>query len=167
MERFNGVLNPEAESTAETISKAFPRIADLLNTGNQVMSHWDYRVENIFFNEQEEFVLIDWQLMMVTNSMTDFAYLLSTNIDVAIRRDNEAELVALFLDGLRRAGIKDFTMNHLHRDYRLSLLGISAIPVLGGAVIDINNKRSMALFEAVSSRLFQTVEDWDALKVIT
>jgi hypothetical protein len=76
--------------------------------------------------------------MMVTNPMTDFAYLLSTNIDVAIRRV-----------------------------YRLSLLGISAIPVLWGAGIDINNKRSMALFEAVSSRLFQTVEDWDALKVIS
>ena len=167
MERFNGVLNSEAESTAETISKALPRILDLLNSGNQAMSHWDYRLENFFFNEQEDFVLIDWQLMMMTNPMTDFAYLLGTNIDIAMRRDNETELMELFLDGLRRAGIKDYTMNHLHRDYRLSLLGISIIPVVGGAGADINNKRSMALFEAISSRLFQAVEDWDALKVIS
>jgi hypothetical protein len=60
----------------------------------------------------------------------------------------------------------DYGRNDLSRDLRKALLGVSCIPIIGGANFDLDNARSHALFEAVGSRMFQAIEDWDALKLL-
>ncbi len=56
--------------------------------------------------------------------------------------------------------------NDLERDLRKALLGVSCIPIIGGANFDLDNERSHALSEAIFSRMFQAIEDWEALKLL-
>ncbi|MEJ2238880.1 MAG: phosphotransferase [Gemmatimonadales bacterium] len=136
---------------------------DTIFNSQRVLSHWDYRVENMFFGAGGELVVIDWQLMNINNPANDLAYLLGSNVDVTLRRSAERDLMQLFLEGLRQHGVEGYSASDLERDYRLALLAVSAIPIIGGASADITNERSAKLFGVVGARLFQAVEDWEAL----
>ena len=166
MERLHGALPRGAASAAHAIGASYPAVMEELCVGNQALSHWDYRVENLFYGPNGEFAVIDWQLMMFTNPATDLAYLLSSNIDVELRRRSEDELMARFLEGLARHGVPNYGRNDLERDLRKALLGVSCIPIIGGANFDLDNERSHALSEAIFSRMFQAIEDWEALKLL-
>ena len=71
-----------------------------------------------------------------------------------------------YLDGLSRHGVTGYGRADLEHDFRKALLGISAIAVIGGGSFDDSNARSHALFSAVASRMFQAIEDWDAVEVL-
>jgi len=49
---------------------------------------------------------------------------------------------------------------------RKALMGVSCIPIIAGANFDLENERSHALLEAAGGRMFQAIEDWDALKLL-
>jgi aminoglycoside phosphotransferase (APT) family kinase protein len=159
-------LPASSAGTARRIGERFEALKEDLCTGHQALAHWDYRVENLFYGPDDEFAVIDWQLMMMTNPANDFAYLLSTNIDTELRRAVEADLMERYLEGLARHGVQGYSRADLERDYRQALLGISCIPVIGGSGYDLDNARSHDLFAAIGSRLFQAIDDWDALEVL-
>jgi len=166
LERLGGDLPASTAHAARTIAPRMRAVLDDQAQGPQALAHWDYRVENMFFGPDHQFAVIDWQLMMMTNPATDLAYLLGTNIDTGLRRKTERELMASYLEGLQRAGVQGYSHKDLERDYRRALLSVSAIPVIGGASFDAGNPRSRALFAAVGGRMFQAIEDWDALDLI-
>jgi hypothetical protein len=166
VERLHESLPASANAAAHTIAPKYRALMDDLCGGNQALSHWDYRVENLFFGQDGEFAVIDWQLMMMTNPATDLAYLLSSNVDAELRRKAEGGLMDGFLEGLARHGVSNYTREELERDYRKALLGVSCIPVIGGSGFDVENERSHALFSAVASRMFQAIEDWDAVDLL-
>lgn len=166
LEQFSAALPASARQAAPAISRNFSALLGELSEGPQALAHGDYRVENLFYGPTDEFAVIDWQLMMTTRPGFDLAYLLSTNIDTALRRQAEGELMDRYLDALARHGVQDYSRGELESDYRLALLDISRIPVIGGASCDMSNERSVALFSAIGSRLFQAIEDWDALSML-
>lgn len=166
LDHMGDLLPASSDKAAQRIGSRCGPLMTRLSEGNQALSHWDYRVENFFYGPEGEFVVIDWQLMMVTNPATDFAYLLGTNIDTELRRSAEADLMAGYLEGLRRHGVTGYSRSDLERDYRLALMGVSSIPIIGGAAADVTNERSIALFSTIGGRLFQAIEDWEALALL-
>ena len=166
LERFSEALPASATQAAQVISRHFAALMEELAQGHQALAHGDYRVENLFYGPEDEFAVIDWQLMLTTRVGFDLAYLLSTNVDSVLRRGAEGELMDRYFDGLASHGIQDYSRAQLESDYRLALLDISRIPVIGGASCDMSNPRNVALFSAIGSRLFQAVEDWDALDLL-
>ena len=130
------------------------------------MTHWDYRVENLFFTPKaDDLTVIDWQLMMANKPGWDLAYLLCTNIKVDLRRKIFDESCEAYLSGLRDNGI-DFGREELNKNMMLSLLAMMTFPVVGGANYDLENERSKKLFEVLTERLFSSVEDYNAISFI-
>jgi hypothetical protein len=166
LNRFEHLLPAGAAGTLAAIGERYARIQQTIARGTQVLAHWDYRVENLFFSPDGELAVIDWQLMHMDNPANDLAYLLATNVDVGLRRQIEAEMMSTYLRELNERGITQYQLKDLHQDYRLSLLAISAIPVIGGASMDVTNERSLALFEAVAGRLMAAINDWQAQEVL-
>jgi hypothetical protein len=164
--RLGDSLPESAGANAHKIGDKYDELVNRLSKGNQSLAHWDYRVENFFYGPENEFVVIDWQLMMVTNPATDLAYLLGTNIATELRRSAENELLGIYLEELARHGVTNYSRSQLEQDYRLGMLGVSAVPIIGGASVDATNARSLALIQAVGGRLFQAIEDWDAMALL-
>lgn len=165
--RFGQAAPVATLTMAEKLGQAQEAILDAQVSGTQVLSHWDYRVANFFYGPQDEFVVIDWQMMMMTPPAADLSYLLGTNIETELRRSAEAELLEIYLDGLHEHGISDYTMNDLERDYRWGMLFASGIPIIGGAGVDESNPDSLALIQKMGSRLFNAIEDWDSLALLS
>ena len=150
-----------------TLIDSFPKILAELSEGLLTLTHYDFRIENLFFSADEDQVaVIDWQLVASIKPSWDFAYLIGTNIDTSLRRENQQEYINLYLEGLRQRGI-DYSENQLREDIKWTLLGLSTIPVIGGSNFDADNERSFELFRAIAVRHFETVADFDALSVIS
>jgi hypothetical protein len=119
-----------------------------------------------FKQDQPDVVVIDWQLLMWMKPAWDFTYLCFTNLPVENRRAWFADLAGLYLEELARYGVTDYSMDELMDDVRLCLLGISVVPVVGGANIDRSNSRSMDLVGSVAERAFAGIEDLDCMSVL-
>ena len=169
LRRFETRLPPGSAAAARTIAASLERILDHLASGPQTLIHYDYRVENMFFraDDPEAFCLLDWQLVMRGRPGWDFAYLVGTNLPVSLRRDFEADLRDLYLAGLQRAGVGDYSRPELDRDLAFATMAMTNIAVIGGANADLSNPRNEALFAAIGQRAFSAVLDGDCLSVLS
>ena len=165
-QRFAGDL-PISKSDFYQIIESWPAILDGLSEGNLTLTHYDYRVENMFFSSDEsEVAVIDWQLIGALRAGWDLAYLIGTNIPSEQRRANEQQYIDLYLDCMRDHGV-NYSEAELRHDMKWSLLGLCSIAVIGGANFDVSNERSFELFKVISTRLFDAIAEHEALSVIS
>ena len=164
-DRLGGDLSISKTDFAHLVD-SFPRILTELGDGLLTLTHYDYRIENLFFSaNQDQVAVIDWQLMAAIKPSWDFAYLIGTSIQTALRRKNQQEYIDLFLNGLEKYGV-NYSETELRKDMKWTLMGLSAIPVIAGANFDVGNERSFELFKVIAKRHFETLADFDALSVI-
>ena len=165
-QRFGTEL-PISKSDFDRIIESWPAILDGLSEGNLTLTHYDYRVENMFFSSDEsEVAVIDWQLIGALRACWDLAYLIGTNIPSEQRRANEQQYIDLYLDCMRDRGV-NYSEAELRHDMKWSLLGLCSIAVIGGANFDVSNERSFELFKVISIRLFDAITEHEALSVIS
>ena len=165
-QRFGTEL-PISKSDFDRIIESWPAILDGLSEGNLTLTHYDYRVENMFFSSDEsEVAVIDWQLIGALRAGWDLAYLIGTNIPSEQRRANEQQYIDLYLDCMRDRGV-NYSEAELRHDMKWSLLGLCSIAVIGGANFDVSNERSFELFKIISIRLFDAIAEHEALSVIS
>lgn len=165
-QRFGTEL-PISKSDFDRIIESWPAILDGLSEGNLTLTHYDYRVENMFFSSDEsEVAVIDWQLIGALRAGWDLAYLIGTNIPSEQRRANEQQYIDLYLDCMRDRGV-NYSEAELRHDMKWSLLGLCSIAVIGGANFDVSNERSFELFKVISIRLFDAITEHEALSVIS
>ena len=165
-ERFGAEL-PIAKADFYRIIESWPAILDGLSEGNLTLTHYDYRVENMFFSgDGRSVAVIDWQLIAALRAGWDLAYLLGTNIPTDQRRTHEQQYLDLYLQRMHDEGV-DYSETQLRQDMKWSLLGLCSIAVIGGANFDASNARSFELFKVISMRLFDAIADHEALTIIS
>ena len=128
------------------------------------MTHGDYRLDNIFFVDDGDVAVIDWQLAMRAPGQGDFVYFCANNLTVDMRRASETDLLERYVSGLHAAGVptEAVTAEAVWQGY---LEGLVFYAVSFGAsllTIDPANERGTALFEALVHRTFTAVDDLDA-----
>lgn len=164
LKRFESELPANGSSLVRTIGDGYDDLSAHLAEGNRVLTHYDYRVENMFFSpDGGEVAVVDWQLVMWMRPGWDFAYLLCTNVTVENRRAWFEALADRYFEGLRRAGVSDYSRREFEHDVRVGLCGLTTIALIGGANADSSNSRSMGLFAAISARAFSAIDDLQAV----
>ena len=166
LERFGHLLSESQRQKLEQIIAYYPRFAEIFTQGTQTLSHWDFRVENIFYSSDEsEVAVIDWQLSLAHKPGWDLAYLLTTNIDIELRREIFESSLAQYRRGLLAAGI-EYSQEKLMKNMCQSMCAITAFSVIGGGNCDWENERSVLLFRKITERLFSAIDDYDAIKAL-
>ncbi len=168
LRRFGDEI-PGLEGAARAIGAHLGEIHDYLCEGVQVLTHWDYRVENMFFNrtDPDDFVLLDWQLMMWMRPGWDFVYLVGTCMDKELRQQHFDALIDRYLEGLAAKGVTGYGRTEFKQDLRMAAMACTIVPIVGGAGYDETNERSAALFKTVGERIFSTVEDLGSLNLLS
>lgn len=166
LERFQAAWPAGSAGSLARIAEGYGALRQAIPGRTQVLSHWDYRVENLFFGPAGELAVIDWQLMCLDSPAHDLAYLLATNVETDLRREIEPDMMARYLHKLRQHGVADYGEDDLIADYRRALLSVSVIAIVGGANADVANPRSRELFARMGSRLLTAIDDWQATDVL-
>jgi hypothetical protein len=79
----------------------------ILASEPSTLLHGDTHMGNTYLLPEGRAGLVDWQLMNRGRWAHDVTYLLVTGLDVEVRRRDERELLAYYLDRLRRGGVAD------------------------------------------------------------
>lgn len=163
-----------------TESGDFQRVADLL--GSHVvsiktqlarppvtLSHGDYRLENMFFDDADSgssLVVFDWQAMRVGRAPYDLAYFLGTSVTTEDRRAHQANLKSMYYQTLVDAGVRNYTRGDFDQDFDYALLDIVSFTVLIGANLNFDNIQGQRLVSVYISRLSDALSEIDAERVL-
>ena len=167
-DRLQAYLSPAARDACMRILANMTWLLAELAQPPLVLTHYDCRLENFVFEDASasRLALLDWQLVAKLHPGWDIAYFLGTSLTEAQRRTLQPALLAQYLDGLRRYGVRDYDEGNLTRDFRLGTMAMTLIPIIGGAGFDMSNARSLELFGSMARRAFTSVLDNDCLTLL-
>jgi aminoglycoside/choline kinase family phosphotransferase len=125
--------------------------------------HGDYRLDNLFFDDDGAVAVIDWQLAMRAPGQTDVVYFCANNLTVEMRREHDRALIERYVAELHRLGVPSdaVTVSSVWQGYRGGLLFYAASFGASLLTIDPSNERGVALFEALVHRTFSALDDLD------
>ena len=128
------------------------------------MTHGDFRLDNLFFSDNGDVTVIDWQMCMRAPGQADLVYFCANNLTVEMRRSHERELVERYVTALHRAGVPSdrITVDSVWSGYLEGLVFYAAS--FGASLLTINpaNERGAALFDVLVRRTFAALDDLDA-----
>jgi thiamine kinase-like enzyme len=128
------------------------------------VSHGDYRLDNLFFDNAREVTALDWQITTKTVGGYDFAYFVSQSLSADDRRQYLDELVVTYLGTLAEAGI-DYPEDQFWLDVRRTLLFCLVYPVQVMA-LDLTDPRAAALVREMTQRASTAIIEMGALELV-
>ena len=160
-EKFPGRLPADVAAAVARMPEVAGEIFEPEEGQVATLMHGDFRLDNMFFDD-DGLVLLDWQLMAKAPVGSDLGYFLSQSLTTDQRRAHEHELLQLYRDTLAAHGA-EIDQQELYDIYRRAVMLLLAIPVGGGAKLDLANDRALELFEVILSRSLAAIEDLGAL----
>ena len=157
-------LSPEIKAVGEWLPGA---ARDLLSVpaGHAItLSHGDYRLDNLFFDDSRAVTALDWQITTKSVGGYDFAYFVSQSLSAADRRRYLDELVDTYLGTLADAGIS-YPADQFWLDVRRTLLFCIVYPVQVMA-LDLTDPRAAALVREMAHRASSAITEMGALELM-
>jgi len=167
-EEFKAFLPEGGYEAGVAIHKHFPWLVEDVRDNNITIAHFDFRVDNMFFdfeNTENPISVFDWGSAVVNGGILDLAYLLGGSITIELRRKIEKEIVQLYLDRLSQKGVSGYSFDDCWTDYLKGLMCYAYIPVLGFTSLDLSDERAVQLGEAMIKRHFTAIVDNDATSI--
>lgn len=163
-------LAPEVRAAVPELNTRVMRLMDedLADVPVNIM-HGDYRLDNLFFGREGAPYLvaaIDWQSPNRGWGAYDVAYFLSGSMPPEERRVCEPAVLRAYHDTLVQGGVRGYSFERFHLDYRRSLLAYLGIFIVNGATLEMTNQRAVDLFGAIFDRLNAAIVDLDALALL-
>jgi hypothetical protein len=182
---------PYPDFIAQQTAQAWPRCAEILgdrippdlhelgatfaSVGSAMMidgaqrpwtfNHGDFRLDNLFFDEDGGLTVLDWQIGFRTYGANDVGYFLSQSLQPGDRRDHEADLVREYHDALRAGGVDDYGFDELWTDYRRAILFCFTYPMTAAGQLDVSDERALALVTSMMDRSVAAITELDALEL--
>ena len=163
LERFGSELPPRTLRWCEQFVDGIPEWIAGHADEPITITHGDYRLDNLFFDEDGSVAVIDWQMSMRAPGQADLVYFCANNLTVEMRRAHEDELIERYVDGLHAHGVATdaVTLDGVRRGYLEGLLFYAVSFGASLLTIDPANERGAALFDALVRRTFVAVDDLD------
>ena len=151
--RFGGAVAPLLSSLAQ---------------GPNTLAHGDYRADNIMFGDNNELVVLDFQLIGTGIGAYDLAYFVTQSITAEDASRYERELFDRWIDGLLSHGApKDLVDNKaLWQHYRSAALFCLAYPIIASRGMDLTDKRSFDLVDCMNTRFDRAVRELNLVELL-
>lgn len=118
---FADEFGTEFLKVASTCRDRRDRLEKLWSAGPRTFAHGDCHIGNLFF-EDGRAGFLDWQVCARAPGMRDVSYFLCNSCPTALRRQHEAELIQLYLEELKSAGVRALNFDTAWRQHRLFAL---------------------------------------------
>ena len=107
------------------------------------LMHGDYRLDNLLFDpDRTAITVVDWQTWASDCPPATWPTSPATSLlPETARRPSTSDLVAAYHDELLAYGVTDYDLDTCWRDYRVGMLQVPLISVLGCAFADLHRAR--------------------------
>lgn len=149
MERVGNDLPDVFIETVTMVLAKYDEWLAYLQTRPFTLVHGDYHFKQIFFPRADgrgRFAVFDWQFPFIAPGAWDLARVMAMALPTTARRANQDRLLSEYLQGLRAAGVAEYTHADLIEDLRTGCLINLVIhaTALGGTDVGIVEKEAGA-----------------------
>lgn len=127
----------------------------------------DFRVDNLFFGEDGEPAIVDFQFAMRGTGMYDVAYLISQGLTTENRAGRDEQLVRHYLEALGQAGYPDYEFGVAWRHFQVASAILLGFPILAMSYWDALPDRARDLCLTLVERSLATLVETGALESVT
>ncbi|BBZ29011.1 aminoglycoside phosphotransferase [Mycolicibacterium madagascariense] len=128
--------------------------------------HGDYRLDNVLFDpDRSSITVVDWQTLGVGLPTRDLAYFTGTSLLPAARLAADHDLVAAYHSELAAYGVEDYDLDTCLRDYRIGMVQVPLIAVLGCA-FSVATERGDDMMLVMLERGCQAIRELDSLALV-
>jgi len=118
LEQFGSEMPAAFHALAGVYIEHTQAFCDRLDEGAPTLIHGDSHLGNLLL-DGEQIGFLDWACTAKAPGIRDVGYFLSNSIPTELRRDQERELLTLYLASLERAGGTPTSFEEAWREYRL------------------------------------------------
>jgi aminoglycoside/choline kinase family phosphotransferase len=168
-QQFHDWLMPDEIAVGDRLNWQGDRLAQLLAHVPRTIVHWDYRADNLIFDDRTSMapvVVLDWQLAQRSLGAYDIARLVCGSLPTGVQTGRHREFVACWHEALRAGGVPDYSQDQAWRDFRIGILACLYNPVSFHRVMLAAGSRGKALAEAMIHRFFHAAVECDACAVL-
>jgi hypothetical protein len=160
-EQLGAEVIARLESYLPTVSDMFASFG----ASSRTLTHNDFRLDNMFF-DGDDLVLIDWQLLGRGDGMGDVVPFLTCNLDPALRRAHESDLIGLYRDTLETMDAGYVHLDDLMNAYKLTLNFWLSAWLHNSVTKGETTQRGEELFERIITRTLDAYVEHEAWELI-
>jgi hypothetical protein len=157
-------LRPEIRALGDFVPGAARELLEVPDGHPVTLVHGDYRLDNLFFDEQREVTALDWQIVVKGVGGYDFGYFVSQSLAVDDQRAHIQELARVYLETLRDAG-STYPEEQFWLDVKRTVLFCLIYPVQIMA-LDLTDPRAAVLVRSLANRASNAIIEMGALDLV-
>jgi hypothetical protein len=154
------VLTPAVQKLGDAYNERIPALFAKLCEGPLVLSHADWRLDNLFFCPSGEVIAVDWQLIDRSVGMRDVSYLVTQSVNLADPSECGTAL-DLYLDAINEFGV-DVDREWARELYRYATVFGFVYPVVAAGALTVADARHLDLCRTLFQRSIAAIEALDA-----
>ena len=159
-ELFPAEVTPAVQRFGDEFPPKIPPLFAKLSEPPVVLSHADWRLDNLFFTPNGEVIAVDWQLIDQSVGPRDLAYLVTQSLNIEDRTGYE-EAFDAYLADLAEQGIEP-PREWAWERYRYGAMLGFVYPVVAAGGLTIEDPRHVELCRALLVRSVQAIDALDA-----
>ncbi len=159
-------VHPTVAAVAPRWVDALPSLLETLSTAPTTVVHGDYRADNILFDDDDELVLLDFQITGRATPAYDVAYFVTQSLTPELASAHERELFDRYVAGLIAAGVPAEETAALWESYRASALFCLVYPVVAARGMDLSDDRQRELIQSMTTRCARALDELDAAALL-
>lgn len=117
-----GLVSPDRVDVAFRAARSFGSAVELLDRRPRTLVHLDFRADNMFVDATGRLCLLDFEPLSRLRGPVDLATFIGTSLSHRVRRQHGRRLLDLYLQELRRHGVRGYRPEDLVQDTRLGLV---------------------------------------------
>jgi len=126
----------------------------------KTFSHCDFRPDNMLFGgTNDRICVVDWQTSNFLGTGMDVAYFLSGIFDRETRKTHERALLQGYHDDLLALGVKDYSFDHLLRDYAHYSFAVIAVAIAATLIVKRTERGDKMLMHMALGGALQALDN--------
>lgn len=160
------ILNERDIYIGELIARSGQKIKDLTMAGPRTIIHYDFRANNMMFNDKDEILVVDWQTALRSFGAFDVVRVVCGSHHGVLEKNEHIELLRLWYQELLDHGVTDYTFDEAWRDYRTGIITSSYVPVAAHHFLSHEGWHGIAVLKAMIKRIFYAMNQCDAAELL-
>jgi hypothetical protein len=159
-EFFAADITPDVKKFGDAYMARIPPLFAKMSAGPNVLSHADWRLDNLFFTPDGDVLAVDWQLIDRSVGPRDLAYHVTGSINVEHAREHR-QLFDEYIDELHTHGV-DVDEAWAWEMYRYGTVLGFVYPIVAAGALSIEDPRHIELTRAMLVRCITALDALDA-----
>ena len=159
-ELYPDLITPAVRKFGDAYNDRIPALFAKLCDGPLVLSHADWRLDNLFFTPDRDVIAIDWQLVDRSVGVRDVSYLVTQSVNLADPSQCRAAL-EIYLDALATHGVKA-DRAWARELYRYATAFGFVYPVVAAGSLTVEDPRHLQVCRTLFERCISAIDALDA-----